>query len=342
MRSVLTPPLEDPLKAAVPGSPAVELNGVTLVRRTQEELHYDLKRSVLRLLMGRGAGVKRRTVLSDVSLRIEHGEKVGIIGPNGSGKSTLLKVIAGILRPTAGTAVVNGTIAPLIELGVGFDPELSMVDNIVYYGVLLGHPESLVREHVDDILEFAELTAHRDEPSKTLSSGMGARLSFAIATEFRPELLLVDEVLSVGDERFRRKCAARIDRFWDAHSTILLVSHDMLTVARSCDRVVWLDEGGIRFDGPSQRASELYLATIPSVQNFRYGEDLVRLADQNIRGEILVRGTSGSPLLYIIRDGYRLPISSAAWCERNHYSDQDVIIVEDAVILQVAEGETLS
>ena len=121
-------------------SPAILLEAVSLARRTQEELHYDFKRSLLRLFEVRKRAA-RRTVLSDVSLRVEHGEKLGIIGPNGSGKSTLLKVIAGILRPTAGTAAIDGTIAPLIELGVGFDPELSLFDNILYYGVLLGHDE---------------------------------------------------------------------------------------------------------------------------------------------------------------------------------------------------------
>jgi ABC-2 type transport system ATP-binding protein len=189
---------------------AIVLDSVTLSRRTQEELHYDVKGSLLRLFQFRGRGARRRTVLQDVSLQVEHGEKLGIIGPNGSGKSTLLKIIAGILQPTSGTKTVDGTISPLIELGVGFDTELSLVDNILYYGVLLGHEEDLVRAHIDEILDFAELTEYRDEPTKTLSSGMNARLSFAIATEFRPEIILVDEVLSVGDERFRRKCQARI------------------------------------------------------------------------------------------------------------------------------------
>jgi homopolymeric O-antigen transport system ATP-binding protein len=321
---------------------AIAVRDVTLVRRTQEELHYDLKRSALRLLSGRIGRVRRRTVLDRVSLRIEHGEKVGIIGPNGSGKSTLLKLIAGILAPSRGTLAVDGTIAPLIELGVGFDQELSLVDNIMYYGVLLGHSEELVRRHVDEILDFAELTDHRNEPTKTLSSGMAARLSFAIATEFRPEILLVDEVLSVGDERFRRKCVARIDHFWDEHSTILLVSHDMLTVAHNCERVIWMDSGAIRFDGPSARAAELYLATIPSSSSFRRGEELVELAEANGRGAILVRGTSGHPQLFLIRGGRRHFVGSVDWCERNAYSADDVLLVDDVVIKEVAEGDILT
>ena len=135
-----------------------------------------------------------------------------------------------------------------IELGVGFDADLFA--RLITFPItvfLLGHNEKLVRAHVDEILDFAELTEYRDEPTKTLSSGMNARLSFAIATEFRPEIILVDEVLSVGDERFKRKCQARIERFWDEHSTILLVSHDMLTVSNMCDRVIWMDFGSHSF-----------------------------------------------------------------------------------------------
>jgi len=328
-------------KSFVPILAAIELDHVTLIRRTQEELHYDIKRTLFRMFETRD-GVRRRTVLEDVSLRVEHGEKLGIIGPNGSGKSTLLKVIAGILQPTSGKVTVDGTISPLIELGVGFDADLSLVDNVLYYGALLGHDEKLVRRHVDDVLDFAELSEYRDEPTKTLSSGMAARLSFAIATEFRPEIILVDEVLSVGDERFRRKSQARINRFWDEHSTILLVSHDMLTVSHICDRVIWMDRGRIRFDGPSAQAEELYLSTVPSVATYRRGEDLIKLAEGNARGEVLVGGTSGQPQLFIIRDGRRHAIASADWCERNQYVAADITLVEDSVILEIPVGDILS
>jgi ABC-type polysaccharide/polyol phosphate transport system ATPase subunit len=320
---------------------AILLDRVTLTRRTQEELHYDVKRSVLRWFESRTPAIRRRTVLQDVTLRVEHGEKLGIIGPNGSGKSTLLKVIAGILEPTSGTKMVDGSISALIELGVGFDAELSLVDNILYYGVLLGHDEDLVRKHIDDILDFAELTEYRDEPTKTLSSGMNARLSFAIATEFRPEIILVDEVLSVGDERFRRKCQARISRFWDEHSTILLVSHDMLTVSHMCDRVIWMDHGFIRFDGPSAQAEKLYLSTVPSVANFRRGEDLIQLAENHPRHEVIVRGSSGNPQLFLVREGRRHFIATTEWCERYQYAERDVTLVEDSVILEIPEGDIL-
>jgi ABC-2 type transport system ATP-binding protein len=321
---------------------AIALDNVSLVRRTQEELHYDVKSRILRMFSAQRSTVRKRKVLNDVTLRVAAGEKVGIIGPNGGGKSTLLKVLAGVLRPTTGTVAVAGTVSPLIELGVGFESDLTLVDNILYYGVLLGHDREMVRTHVDEILDFAELTEYRDEPTKTLSSGMHARLSFAIATEFRADIILVDEVLSVGDERFRRKCEARINRFWDQHSTILLVSHDMLTIAQICDRVVWIDHGSIRYVGPAGEAQRLYLSTIPSVSTLRRGEDLVELAKSNGRGEVLVGGTSGSPLLYIVRDGRRHAIASPNWCAQHNYSSEDIVRVEDRVILEIADGNVIT
>ncbi|MEA2718877.1 MAG: lipopolysaccharide transport system ATP-binding protein [Candidatus Eremiobacteraeota bacterium] len=329
---------------------AIELRGVSMVRRTQEELHYDLKRTALEMVRGRFRPIQRHTVLNGIDLVIEHGEKVGIVGPNGSGKSTLLKLIARVLRPTTGTVAIEGSLAPLIEIGVGFDPDLTLVDNIAYYGVLMGHEEALVRAHVDPILEFAELSDIRDQPTKTLSSGMSARLGFAIATEFRPDILLLDEVLAVGDERFRRKCTARIDRFWDAQSTIVLVSHDLASIARTCDRVLWIDGGRIRFDGAAQAGVEQYLASVSgsngSSNGFSAGADLVDLARCSKKGEIAVRGTSASLQgfqVYLIRgDGLRHGISNDEFSLRSDYAWEDIIHVDDAVLLEVPEGERVS
>ncbi len=324
---------------------AVEMRDVTLVRRTQEELHYDLKRSALHFMSGHTRGVRRRTVLDRIGLRVEHGEKVGLIGPNGSGKSTMLKLIAGVLRPTRGSIAVEGTVAPLIEIGVGFEPDLDLIDNVVYYGVLMGHDEHVVREHVDAILEFAELGPIRAQPTKTLSSGMSARLGFAIATEFRPDILLLDEVLAVGDERFRRKCAARIDRFWDANSTIVLVSHDLVNIARTCDRVIWMDGGQIHFDGPASDGVERYLSSIPSLNGFTRGVQLVELAASCKQGQIAVRGTSPTEQglqIFLIRDGLRHWIHKDEFYERTGYVWGDIIHVSDTVILEVPEGEPIS
>jgi ABC-type polysaccharide/polyol phosphate transport system ATPase subunit len=326
-------------------SAAIELSGVTLQRRTQEELHYDLKRTFFDLLRGRMRRGRKRTVLDGVTVRVERGEKVALIGPNGSGKSTLLKVIAHVLLPTRGAVRVHGTLAPLIELGVGFEPELSLVDNIVYYGVLLGHHEAEMKANVDGILDFAELSEVRDEPTKTLSSGMAARLGFAIATQFRPDILLLDEVLSVGDERFRRKCAARLERFWDAHSTIVVVSHDMAYIERTCDRVVWIDHGVVHFDGPSAEGVARYLATIPSGAGFARGEELIASAQRNPRGEIVVRGTSPTDQgrkVFLIRDGRRHWVTTKEWYAKCGYGWDDIVHVDDSAILEVPEGEVLA
>jgi len=323
--------------------PAISLSGVTLIRRTQEELHYDLKRSVMNALRFRARKVKRATVITGLDVRIEHGEKVGVIGPNGSGKSTLLKLIAGVLRPTRGSVAVEGSLSPLIEIGVGFEPELTLVDNIVFYGVLLGHDEALVRAHVDAILDFAELTEIREQPTKTLSSGMSARLGFAIATEFRPDILLLDEVLAVGDERFRRKCAARIERFWDAHSTIVLVSHDLTNVARTCDRIIWLDGGRVQFDGRADVAVQRYLATVPTSLSISSGEELIALAAA-APNPVVVRGPSrvdDDIAIFLVRNGYRWRIAADGEYRRVAVTWEDVLVVSDAVIEQVPEGDAV-
>jgi ABC-type glutathione transport system ATPase component len=171
---------------------------------------------------------------------------------------------------------------------------------------------------------------------------MAARLSFAIATEFRPDILLVDEVLSVGDERFRRKCDARINRFWDENSTIVLVSHDMLTIAEHCNRVIWLEQGRVRFDGAAEDAARMYLESIPSVSTFRRGDDLLAHAEAHPRREVLVRAASGGQQLYLVRGGVRHLVGSPAWCERNGYSGEHLLIIDDEVIAQIPEGEVLS
>ncbi|MFN2461579.1 MAG: ABC transporter ATP-binding protein [Candidatus Velthaea sp.] len=243
-------------------SAAVRFEAVTLWRRTQEEFSYDLKRQIFRFLQRRYRRPSRRKTIDNVSLEIGKGEKVGIIGPNGSGKSTLLKLACGVLRPTAGLISVTGRVAALIELGAGFDAELTVVENIMYYGVLLGFRRDVMRERIAGILDFAELTGHAHVPLKALSSGMTARLSFAIATDIRPEILFVDEVFSVGDEAFRIKSAQRMQRFWDEHSTIVLVSHDLPFIVSNCQRAVWLEDGRIRAAGAPTQIVEAYLADV--------------------------------------------------------------------------------
>jgi len=240
--------------------PVIHLQDVSLWRRTQEELSYDLKKTVLSFLEGNYRKPRKRLVLDRITLSIAKGEKLGIIGANGSGKSTLLKVICGILQPTQGSVQLTGTIAPLIELGAGFDPDLSVIDNVIMYGVLMGFPKIIMKQKLQQILDFAELTDYGYAPVKGLSSGMSARLGFAIATDVNPDILIIDEVLSVGDEHFQRKSKQRMDELWHEHSTVIVVSHNLKFIAESCEKVLVLDHGKVAFLGTPQEASSLYLA----------------------------------------------------------------------------------
>lgn len=243
----------------------IRLDEVSLWRRTQEEFSYDLKKTLLSVIEGKYRQPAKKLVLDRIDLVVNRGDKIGIIGANGSGKSTLLKIISGILKPTKGTVRVRGQIAPLIELGAGFDAEISVVDNILLYGVLLGFSRGEMRERTQSILEFAELEDYAFVPVKGLSSGMVARLGFAIATDIQPDILILDEVLSVGDESFKNKCKQRIDKFWDDNATVIVVSHDLSFVEQSCVRGVWLDQGKIRFIGKADETVDCYLNSLNQI-----------------------------------------------------------------------------
>lgn len=237
----------------------IRLDRVSLWRRTQEEFSYDIKKTILSLLEGKYRQPAKKLILNNLNLAIEAGDKIGIIGTNGSGKSTLLKVICGILQPTSGSVKVRGNIAPLIELGAGFDTELSVIDNIVLYGVMLGFSRQEMKKRIGRILEFAELEDYALFPVKGLSSGMAARLGFAIATDVRPDILILDEVLSVGDEGFKQKCQKRMRQFWQENATVLLVSHSMDLIRESCDRAIWLDRGILKASGEVNEVIDFYL-----------------------------------------------------------------------------------
>jgi ABC-type polysaccharide/polyol phosphate transport system ATPase subunit len=198
--------------------------------------------------------------LSGVSLDVRPGEAVGIIGRNGAGKSTLLKVIARVLRPTTGTVTVRGRVAPLLELGAGFDPELSGRDNVFLNGALLGRSRSEMIERYPRILEFAELAHFIDAPLRTYSTGMVARLGFAVATDVDADMLLVDEILSVGDFAFQKKSFARIESFLARGATMVLVSHSSATVQDLCQRAIWLEDGRVVADGPAGDVVAAFLA----------------------------------------------------------------------------------
>ncbi|WP_414564752.1 MULTISPECIES: ABC transporter ATP-binding protein [unclassified Anabaena] len=237
----------------------IRLNQVSLWRRTQEEFSYDLKKTILSFIEGKYRQPTKKLVLDKINFVVITGEKIGIIGANGAGKSTLLKIICGILQPTSGVVRVAGKIAPLIELGAGFDGEISVIDNIIFYGVMLGFSRQEMISRVPSILEFAQLQDYSLVPVKVLSSGMAARLGFAIATDVQPDILILDEVLSVGDESFRNKCKQRIANFWNADATVLVVSHDLEFIKHSCEWVIWLDKGKIKLIGDAKQVVQEYL-----------------------------------------------------------------------------------
>lgn len=196
--------------------------------------------------------------LKDVSFQIKKGESVGLVGLNGSGKSTMLKVIAGVMKPTKGKVLVNGTIAPLIELGAGFDTDLSARENIYLNGAMLGFSNRQMTEKFNEIMDFAELWEFVDVAIKNFSSGMLARLGFSIATTSRPDILIVDEILAVGDYKFQQKCEERINKMMEAGTTIVMVSHSIDQVKRICKKAVWLESGHVRMYGNADYVCQQY------------------------------------------------------------------------------------
>ena len=196
--------------------------------------------------------------LKDVSFTIRRGEVYGVVGSNGSGKSTLLKLVAGVLEPSHGTVTVDGTIAPIIELGAGFDPELTARENVYLNGALLGYSKKFINDNYDRIIDFAEIRDFQDMPIKNYSSGMVARIAFAIATVTTPDILVVDEALSVGDFRFQEKCENRIKELVARGTTLLFVSHSIEQVERVCERALWIEKGVARMQGDVLEVCEAY------------------------------------------------------------------------------------
>ncbi len=196
--------------------------------------------------------------LRSVSFDVERGEVVGIIGRNGSGKSTLLKAISGILKPTEGSAACKGTIAPMLELGSGFDADLTGKENIFLNGAILGYSKKYLMSKYDEILEFSELGDFINVPIRNYSSGMMMRLAFSTATVVKPDVLIVDEILSVGDESFQQKSLARMKELMSGGTTVLMVSHNLLQIRDMCDRAVWLDGGQIKMIGSANKVCGEY------------------------------------------------------------------------------------
>ena len=198
--------------------------------------------------------------LKDVTFQVKKGEAWGIVGTNGSGKSTLLKAVCGILKPYKGTISIRGTVAPLIELGAGFDGNMTARENIFLNGCVLGHSEKYMKEHFEEIVDFAELWDFLDSPIKNYSSGMKARLGFAVATMVRPQILIVDEILAVGDYKFRKKCEKRMNEMLENGTTLLYVSHSIEEVQNLCDHALWLNKGTVVMKGSAQNICDAYMA----------------------------------------------------------------------------------
>ena len=225
--------------------PIIEINDVSMRFNLATEKHDTIKEYIVKLIKHQ-LMFNEFYALKNVSLTIDRGDSVALIGVNGSGKSTLLKCIAGVMSPTQGSIIVRGSIAPLIELGAGFDMDLTARENIYLNGAVLGHDRAFMDEHFDSIVDFAELWEFIDVPVKNFSSGMVARLGFAIATEVKADILVVDEVLSVGDYRFQEKCKERIADLLTGGTTLLFVSHSAEQVKELCKRAVWLDKGMVQ------------------------------------------------------------------------------------------------
>jgi ABC-2 type transport system ATP-binding protein/lipopolysaccharide transport system ATP-binding protein len=237
--------------------PVISVNHVTMEYKISRDRVDSLKEYFIRRIKGTLV-FDRLKALDDVSFTVEAGEVLGIIGLNGSGKSTLLKLISGILKPTRGAVARRGIISPLIELGAGFDHDLTARENVFLNGAVLGFSKKQMAEKYDGIIAFAELEAFQDMALKTFSSGMHARLGFAIATAIEPEILIVDEILGVGDFQFQQKSERRIMELMTSGATVLLVSHAINQIERLCTRAIWLEQGRLVMDGEARKVCAAY------------------------------------------------------------------------------------
>jgi len=213
-------------------------------------------------LVKRQIRFKEFLALKNVNLEVRRGESWGIVGANGAGKSTLLKIICNVVSPSSGGVTVNGNISPMLELGSGFDPNLNAIENIYLQGALLGHSKKFMKEHLDEVVEFSELQQFLEMPIKNYSSGMRARLAFSVATVVDPEILIVDEVLSVGDAAFRAKCMKKIKKMIEGSVTLLYVSHSNETVKQLCEKAIWLKNGEVVMSGSSGEVCDAYMQSV--------------------------------------------------------------------------------
>ncbi len=237
--------------------PAIEVKNMSMMFNLNSEKVDNLKEYFIKLLK-RQLHFTEFWALKDINLTVEKGDRVGILGFNGAGKSTLLKVIAGVLKPTQGSVKVNGVIAPMLELGAGFDSNYSGKENIYLYGATMGYSRKFIERKYDEIVAFSELQKFMDVPVKNYSSGMRARLGFAIASAVEPDILILDEVLSVGDAKFRKKSEGKILSMFDKGVTVLFVSHSVDQVLKICNKAIILDKGQIIASGEANEICDTY------------------------------------------------------------------------------------
>lgn len=237
----------------------IEIQNATVRFNKSTESISGLKEYIIKMLKSE-LFFEEFLALKNINFTVKQGESWGLIGKNGSGKSTLLKLISGIIKPYQGIVKVSGTISPLIELGAGFDPELTARENIFLNGALLGYSKAFIEENFQNIIDFAELNNFIDVPIKNFSSGMSARLGFAIATIKKPDILIVDEVLAVGDVAFQQKCKERMEALLSNGTTLLFVSHSIEQVKELCSKAIWIDSGEIKSMGETELVSQEYIS----------------------------------------------------------------------------------
>jgi len=236
----------------------ISVTNVSMEFSLQKERIDSLKELFINWTKGKSRATDDFWALRDVSFDLRRGDSLGLVGVNGSGKSTLLKIIAGVMKPTKGFARVFGTVAPLIELGAGFDYDLTARENIFLNGAILGYSRDYIKSQFQKIIDFSELSEFIDVPIKNYSSGMLARLGFSIATIGQPDILIIDEILSVGDYKFQEKCERRIEELTSQNTTVLFVSHSIEQVTKVCKRAIWLDKGHVVADGDAREVCARY------------------------------------------------------------------------------------
>lgn len=238
---------------------AISVKNLTMEFKFSKDKIDTLKEYLIRTIKRNKSEGKKIKVLDDISFEVKRGEKLGILGFNGAGKSTLLRIISGIYEPTEGEVTINGKIAPLLELSAGFDKNYTGRDNIYLNGAFLSMDKDYLDEKLDEIIEYSELGEYIDVPVKNYSKGMKAKLGFSIATLIKPDILIIDEILSVGDIKFRKKSGKKINEMMAEGVTVLLVSHSIRSVQRICDRCIWINDGKLIMEGPADEVCNAYM-----------------------------------------------------------------------------------